>query len=143
MSKGILETGRWWEDAWWEGNYILGHPVEKVQAAVHALREFFTAEWTLGQLAAELHHEIIVKLCFERGRNSAHFLVSTAEGFRLLSGANGFSRKFTELASEKYWATWLEMETAAMLAGASLRSCAAAPCTDLSTGDVDNDESCL
>jgi len=34
-------------------------------------------------------------------------------------------------------------KTAAMLAGASLRSCAAAPCTDLSTGDVDNDESCL
>lgn len=117
VTKAVLETGRWWEDDWWEGNYRLDHPVEKVQAAVHTLREFFTAEWTLGQFATGLHHPIIVKLCFERGRNAAHFLVSTAECFRLLSDANGFARKFTDLASEKYWATWLELETAAMLVG--------------------------
>jgi len=119
--KEILTTGRWWEDAWWEGEkYWRNHPVEDVREAVVTLREYFPASWVLERLSAEFHHPIIAKLCFQRGTGAEHFIISTAEYLSLLSSSKGFRQKFADFTSEKYHSTRLELQTAAVLADAGL-----------------------
>ncbi len=121
MKNQILETGRWWEDTWWEGEqYWHNHPVEDVRAAAQTLRDFFPEKWVLEKLAADPHHPIIGKLCFERGVNAEHFIISTAEFFTLLSSAKGFGQKFADFTGKKYRSTQLEFQTAAVLVDAGL-----------------------
>ena len=117
----ILQTGRWWEDTWWEGGKLqISQPAEEVRRAVAQLREYFTADRVLRMLTTDPGHPLLRWLCYERGTRTAHFLISTASYFSLLSSAKGFPQKLVDLTGDKYYAARLELETAAVIANAGL-----------------------